>query len=219
MWSLVPISTSINLKFFSNTLQTLPSEPSGSTPCPGHHAWLFVHPPLSLFVWQRSEPAMWSPWQTFAKSLQATSPLAYAMYSKALPCKPSTLSCSFCLSWPCSGRRRSVEHLAGAQSASPSRADRAPPHPKPSQRPRLAFLYRLAQHRRLSLSFSHCLLCRPLRPMSDGHRCPRTRAPCVSCTASASLLTKADFLAAPWPPGHASTVRSQFAIHADGGLN
>jgi hypothetical protein len=89
----------------------------------------------------------------FSKSLQTTSPLAYPMYSKALLCKPSTLSCSFCLSRPCSGRRRSVEHLAGARSTCPSQADRAPPHPNRSQRPCLAFLYLLAQHRLLSLSF------------------------------------------------------------------
>jgi hypothetical protein len=38
-------------------------------------------------------------------------------------------------------------------------------------------------------------------------------------TRDALLNFKVDFLAAPWPPGHASTVRSQFAIHADGGLN
>jgi hypothetical protein len=75
------------------------------------------------------------------------------------------------LSRPCSGRRNFDEHLASAESTSPSRADRPPPSLPSRHRPRPVTLDTMAQPRLILLSRSPCLVCRPLQPMGvERHR-------------------------------------------------
>jgi hypothetical protein len=84
--------------------------------------------------------------------------------------EPSQASIRLCIVFvslprPCSDKRRSDEHLAGVQSTTSSRANRAPPDMKPRQLPCIALPYPLAQSRLLLLSFPSCPTHRPHRPI------------------------------------------------------